>query len=109
MKKLLLIILLLCSISFSQIGYREDETDNLAPLFRVAIPATTTIIAYKAFKGDGMEFEEQVYLLATSILISAVSAFAYEIADGRDFKGRNIGQYSMGMFTGTGIVLLFEF
>ena len=105
MKKLLLTVLLLTSISFSQ----EQDKKDTRTLFRVGVPAITTFVAYKVLNPNDMDFLEQLSALFLSMSLSTVSMVAYEWIDNTKFQPSHLGEYGLGTILGVSITLLAEF
>jgi len=109
MKRVLLLVMMLCSICFTQTRRSVDRNDDFYPIYRIGIPTVSTIIVYKAFKYEDMDLDDKFKLLLTSVGVSLGTSIIHEMVDSRDFRLKHAGEYSMGMFLGGSLVLLWEF
>lgn len=108
MRKIIILVLLLFSTSSSQIRKSEEKTD-FTPIFRMAVPAISTGIAYNICKYEDMDLIDQSMLLLLSLGISIIPSIIYEEFNRKDFKLTDTGQYAMGMTAGASAVMIWEF
>ena len=107
MKKLIFLVLLLCSVVIGQ-TQREQET-----IIHIGITTVTTLIAYSII--DNIYYYEyegkksKIGKLLTSMAISIVPNVAYDIYDIKGVQGNCINGYITGVGLGGSLVLLWKF